>query len=56
MLKNLRRTHRQQSHQAHQKALRKDLEHRLAVAKTQGNQSLIRQLKDEAHYLRLDLA
>lgn len=55
MLKKIRRIHRRQSQQAHQNAIRKHLEHRLSVAKTQGNQALIRQLKAEAQSLHLEL-
>ena len=55
MLKNLRRTHRQQSRQAHRNALQQKLKHRLSIAETQDNQTLIRQLKAEAAYLHIDL-
>lgn len=55
MLKKLRHTHRQQARQAHKNALRKDLEHRFSVAKTKGNDILIRQLQAEAQALHLDV-
>jgi len=39
--------------QAYQDSLRKNLEHRLEVARSQGNQKLITQLEQEASYLHL---
>ncbi len=38
---------------AHQESLRKSLEHRLEVARAQGNDNLVRQLEKEAAYLHL---
>lgn len=38
----------------HQESLRKSLQHRLEVARAQGNEALIRQLEKEAAYLDLD--
>jgi hypothetical protein len=37
--------------QIHHDNLRKNLQHRLEVARSQGNESLIRQLEAEAKYL-----
>nr|ADN17424.1 conserved hypothetical protein [Gloeothece verrucosa PCC 7822] len=42
-----------QAASAHQESLRKSLQHRLEVARAQGNESLIRQLEKEAAYLHL---
>lgn len=39
--------------QAYKESLRKNLEHRLEVARSQGNQKLIAQLEQEAAYLHL---
>ncbi len=39
---------------AHRDNLRKSLEHRLEVARANGDETLIRQLEAEASYLRLD--
>ncbi|WP_308256625.1 hypothetical protein [Geminocystis sp. GBBB08] len=39
--------------QAYQDSLRKNLEHRLQVARNQGNQKLVEQLEQEATYLHL---
>lgn len=39
---------------AHQESLRKNLQHRLEVARAQGNESLVRQLEKEAAYLNLN--
>jgi hypothetical protein len=38
---------------AHQESLRKNLQHRLELARTSGNETLIRQLEAEAAYLHL---
>lgn len=38
----------------HRESLRKNLEHRLDVARANGDESLVRQLEAEAKYLRLD--
>ncbi|MBF2022260.1 MAG: hypothetical protein IGR93_19745 [Hydrococcus sp. C42_A2020_068] len=38
---------------AHRETLRKSLQHRLEVARAQGNEKLIRQLEAEAAYLHL---
>lgn len=38
---------------AHRETLRKNLQHRLEVARAQGNEKLIRQLEAEAAYLHL---
>lgn len=40
--------------QAYKDTLRKNLEHRLEVARSQGNQKLIEQLEKEAAYLHLN--
>ncbi len=39
---------------AHRDSLKKNLEHRLEVARSQGDENLIRMLEQEASYLRLD--
>ncbi|MBW4648598.1 MAG: hypothetical protein KME06_07835 [Kastovskya adunca ATA6-11-RM4] len=39
---------------AHRENLRKNLQHRIEVARANGDESLIRQLEAEASYLRLD--
>jgi hypothetical protein len=39
--------------QAYKESLRKNLEHRLEVARSQGDQKLIEQLEKEATYLHL---
>lgn len=39
--------------QAYKDSLRKNVEHRLEVARSQGNQKLIEQLEQEATYLHL---
>lgn len=39
---------------AHKESLRKSLQHRLEVARAQGNEALIRQLEKEAAYLHLE--
>ncbi|MEW6491205.1 MAG: hypothetical protein AB1589_01455 [Cyanobacteriota bacterium] len=44
----------QQAAAAHRANLRRILEHRLEVARAKGDETLIRQLEQEAHYLRLD--
>lgn len=44
----------QQAAAAHRANLRKILEHRLDVARAKGDETLVRQLEQEAHYLRLD--
>ncbi len=36
----------------HRETLRKNLQHRLEVARSQGNDTLVRQLEAEATYLR----
>jgi hypothetical protein len=38
---------------AHQETLRRNLQHRLEVARAQGNEALVRQLEAEAAYLHL---
>jgi hypothetical protein len=38
---------------AHKESLRKSLQHRLELARSQGNDSLVRQLEKEAAYLHL---
>lgn len=40
----------------YRESLRKNLQHRLEVARRNGDERLIRQLEAEAQYLRLDLA
>ena len=55
MLNNLRKNHRQQVREAHRNALQHRLLHRLEMAQSQGNQDLIRQLQEEAHYLNLKM-
>lgn len=37
---------------AHRETLQKNLQHRLEVARSQGNEQLVRQLEAEAAYLR----
>ena len=37
----------------HRNNLRKNLQHRLEVARTNGDEKLVRQLEAEAHYLNL---
>lgn len=39
--------------QAYRDSLRKSLEHRLEVARSQGDQKLVQQLEQEASYLHL---
>jgi hypothetical protein len=39
---------------AHRDSLQKSLEHRLEVARANGDEDLIRQLEQEASYLRLN--
>ncbi len=39
--------------QAHKETLKKNLEHRLEVARSKGDQSLVQQLQREAAYLDL---
>ena len=39
---------------AHNESLRKNLQHRLEVARAEGNDKLVRQLEAEASYLRLN--
>lgn len=39
---------------AHRDSLRKNLQHRLEVARAQGNDALVRQLEAEASYLNLN--
>jgi hypothetical protein len=39
--------------QAHRESLRKNLQHRLEVARAQGNEKLVHQLEIEAAYLHL---
>jgi hypothetical protein len=39
---------------AHRDSLKKNLQHRLEVARAKGDESLIRQLEAEASYLDLD--
>jgi hypothetical protein len=43
----------QQAAAAHRNNLQKNLEHRLDVARANGDETLIRQLEAEASYLRL---
>jgi hypothetical protein len=38
---------------AHKETLRRNLQHRLEVARAQGNEALVRQLEAEAAYLHL---
>ncbi|AKE65039.1 MULTISPECIES: arginine synthesis PII-interacting regulator PirA [Microcystis] len=38
---------------AHRETLRRNLQHRLEVARAQGNEALVRQLEAEAAYLHL---
>ncbi|AUC60647.1 hypothetical protein AA637_05515 [Cyanobacterium sp. HL-69] len=44
---------RAEAGKAYRDSLRKNLEHRLEVARSQGNQKLIQQLEQEAAYLHL---
>ena len=39
---------------AHRENLRKSLQHRLELARSQGNESLVRQLEKEAAYLHIN--
>lgn len=39
---------------AHRESLRKNLQHRLEIARVQGNDALVRQLEAEASYLNLN--
>ncbi|NEP13452.1 MAG: hypothetical protein F6K14_25245 [Symploca sp. SIO2C1] len=39
---------------AHRDSLKKSLEHRLELARANGNETLVRKLEAEADYLRLD--
>lgn len=39
--------------EAHKESLRKNLEHRLEIARTKGDQNLLEQLQKEAAYLDL---
>jgi ribosome-binding protein aMBF1 (putative translation factor) len=39
---------------AHRETLRKNLQHRIEVARAQGNEKLVRQLEAEATYLNLN--
>jgi hypothetical protein len=39
---------------AHRESLRKNLQHRLEIARAQGNEKLVRQLEAEASYLHLN--
>lgn len=39
---------------AHRDSLRKNLQHRLEIARAQGNDALVRQLEAEASYLNLN--
>lgn len=48
---NKKRQQLQQAAQAHKENLRKNLQHRLEVARTKGDVSLVRQLEAEADYL-----
>lgn len=48
---NKKRQKLQEAAQAHQDNLRKNLQHRLEVARTKGDMSLVRQLEAEADYL-----
>jgi hypothetical protein len=42
-----------QATSAHRETLRKNLQHRLEVARTQGDEKLVRQLEAEATYLHI---
>ncbi len=42
-----------QSAIAHKETLRKNLQHRLEIAKSMGNESLVNQLEAEANYLHI---
>ncbi len=42
-----------QAASTHRETLRKNLQHRLEVARSQGNEKLVRQLEAEAAYLHL---
>jgi LPS O-antigen subunit length determinant protein (WzzB/FepE family) len=44
----------QKAASAHRDSLQKSLEHRLEVARANGDEDLIRQLEQEASYLRLN--
>jgi hypothetical protein len=44
----------QQAAAAHRDSLKKNLQHRLEVARSKGDETLIRQLEAEASYLNLD--
>lgn len=52
---NKNRNHQaQKAAAAHRATLQKILEHRLEVARAKGDETLIRQLEQEASYLNLD--
>jgi hypothetical protein len=40
--------------EVHRESLRKNLQHRLTIARIQSNNQLLRQLMEEADYLRLN--
>lgn len=44
----------QQAAAAHRASLRRSLDHRIEVARAKGDETLIRQLEQEASYLQLD--
>lgn len=52
-MKNNRLITVSQATEAHRETLRKNLQHRLEVARVQGDQKLIEQLQQEAAYLQL---
>ncbi len=43
-----------QAASVHRESLRKSLQHRIEVARSQGNENLVRQLEKEASYLHLN--
>lgn len=54
MMNNNRQEMLNQAASAHRESLRKSLEHRLDVARSQGNENLVRQLEKEAAYLHVN--
>ncbi len=52
---NIRRNRNKQVKEAHRNYLQRHLQHRLEAARNQGNESLIRQLQEEARYLHIDI-
>lgn len=57
-IKSMMNTNRQEvitkAASAHRESLQKSLQHRLELARSQGNDNLVRQLEKEAAYLHLN--